>query len=183
MQSLGCSTVSMLEFVMSPSTRTFGRSPAVMCRSDAPRSIISSSRTRRLRLDGAVLGAVINVPGYRDAWRVARGASLLHASRATPHASRGSFPDHLLDSRNSLQDLHPRIHAEREHPFLDGAVADLGRARVHDDQPANLLTHRHHFIDALATLESRAGAGVAAGALEEAELPDRGVERGVLETG
>src|SRR5690349_11902096 len=106
MQSFGCSTVSMFEFVMSPSTRTFGRSPAVMCRSDAPRSIISSSRTRRLRLDGAVLGAVINVPGYRDAWRVSRGASLLHASRGTRHASRGSLSNHLLDGRDPLQHLH-----------------------------------------------------------------------------
>src|SRR6185437_9384896 len=174
---------SMLELVISPSTRTLGRSPAVMCRSEAPRSIISSSRTRRLRLDGAVLGAVINVPGYRDAWRVARGASLLHASRATHLASRGSFPDHLFDGRDPLQHLHPRVHAQREHPFLDRAVADLGRARVHDDQPANLLTHRHHLIDALAALQSRSRARVATGALEEAKLADRRIERRMLETG
>ena len=43
---------SRLEFVMSPSTRSFGRSPAVMCRSEASRSIISSRSERRLRLDG-----------------------------------------------------------------------------------------------------------------------------------
>ena len=32
---------------LSPSTRSLGRSPATMCRSDASRSIISSSRVRR----------------------------------------------------------------------------------------------------------------------------------------
>src|SRR2546422_9162978 len=34
---------------MSPSTRSLGRSPATMCRSDASFSIISSSRERRFR--------------------------------------------------------------------------------------------------------------------------------------
>ena len=42
---------------MSPSIRSIGREPAVMCRSEAPRSIISSSRTRRLTGWGAA-GAV-----------------------------------------------------------------------------------------------------------------------------
>src|SRR3954468_416674 len=176
MQSFGCSTTSMFELVMSPSTRTFGRSPAVMCKSDAPRSIISSRRTRRLRLDCAALGAVINVPGSRGAWVVARVACLLHALRATHHASRGGFSDHLFDRCNSLQYLHPRVHAEREHSFFDGAVADLGGTRVHDDQPANLLTHRRHFINALAAFESRSSTGVAACAFEEAEIADRGIE-------
>ena len=46
--SLGDSSVSMFEFTMSPSTRSLARSPAVMCRSDASRSIISSSSERRL---------------------------------------------------------------------------------------------------------------------------------------
>src|SRR4051794_26867817 len=42
----------MLDRVMSPSIRSMGRSPAVTCRSDAPRSIISSSSTRRLSACG-----------------------------------------------------------------------------------------------------------------------------------
>jgi hypothetical protein len=46
--SFGVRTSSTDEFVMSPSTRSLGRSPATMCRSDASCSIISSSRARRL---------------------------------------------------------------------------------------------------------------------------------------
>src|ERR1051325_7836815 len=99
-----------------------------------------------------------------------RAALACSTHRAPHHASRRSLSYHLLDGRNALQHLHPRIHAEREHPFLDGAVADFGRARIHDDPPANLLTHRHHFVDALAALETRSATGVTPGAFEEAEL-------------
>src|SRR3982751_2028677 len=185
MQSFGCSTVSTLEFVMSPSTRTFGRSPAVMCRSDAPRSIISSRRTRRLRLEGAVLGAVISLAG---GWDEGRGTWDAHRSGASrnprPAARSGAcLPNQLFHSRDSLQPLHPRVHAEREHAFLYGAVADLGRPRVHDDETANLLAHRHDLVDALPALESRAGARVATRSLEKPELSNRRVERRVLETG
>ena len=37
---------------MSPSMRSFGRSPAVMCRSDAFRSIISSSSSAQVHAEG-----------------------------------------------------------------------------------------------------------------------------------
>src|SRR5207237_1300137 len=45
--SLGVSTASTPEFTMSPSTRSLGRSPATMWRSEASFSIISSSSDRR----------------------------------------------------------------------------------------------------------------------------------------
>src|SRR5205085_8913804 len=137
-------------------------SPAVMCRSDAPRSIISSRRTRRLRLEGAVLGAVISLAGGWDGGRGTGDAHSSGASRTPRPAPRSGarFAYHLFDRRDSLQHLHPRVHPEREHAFLDGAITDFGRACIHDDEPANLLTHRHHLIDALPALQSRAGARV-----------------------
>ena len=46
--SRGVSTCSTLAFTMSPSTRSFGRSPAVRCRSLAPLETISSRSARRL---------------------------------------------------------------------------------------------------------------------------------------
>src|SRR6185295_14756147 len=103
------------------------------------------------------------------------------ASRTPLPAPRSCarLSNHLFDRGNSLQHLHPRVHAQREHALLDGTVTDLGGARVHDDQPANLLTHRHHLVHALAPLEARSSTGVAPRALEEAELTDRGVERRV----
>jgi hypothetical protein len=46
---------------MSPSTRNFGRSPAEICKSEAFRSIISSSRVRNATVDGAgaVMGQIL----------------------------------------------------------------------------------------------------------------------------
>src|SRR5206468_8551310 len=182
MQSFGCSTISMFAFVMSPSTRSFGRSPAVMCRSEAPRSIISSRRTRRLRLDCPALGAVIGrwlvASGERRVWK--RGpVGTRHSHLAT--SSGGRLAYHLLHRRNPLDHLHPRVHAEREHSLFDRTIADLGGAGVHDDHPANLRTHRHHLVYALASLQPRAAARIAASALEEAELSDRRIERQVLQ--
>src|SRR6185437_12112314 len=59
MVSFGDSTISTLAFWMSPSMRSFGLSPAVMCKSDASRSIISSRSERKLIDDGAGAGDVM----------------------------------------------------------------------------------------------------------------------------
>src|SRR5690242_9146671 len=179
MQSFGCSTMSTFEFVISPSTRTFGRSPAVMCKSEAPRSIISSSKTRRLRLDWPVFGAVISivVGGW---WLVLGDGVGGPTTNHRPPASGARFANHLLHRRYPFDHLHPRIHAEREHSLIDGRVANLGGAGVHDDESPDLLTHWHHLIDSLPPLQSRTGAGVAAVPLVEAQVTDACLERGVV---
>src|SRR6266511_4934738 len=86
--SLGVSTSSVEAFTMSPSTRSLGRSPATMCRSDASFSIISSSSARRFT------GIV-----------------------QPPSSSRG-FLDDFFQGRDALLHLHHAVHAEGQHPLL-----------------------------------------------------------------
>src|SRR5664279_2578508 len=66
---------------MSPSMRSLGRSPAVTCRSEASRSIISSSNWRRLAPCGGAGGAAGAVIGLRDG----------------RYGSAGSRPHHIVD--------------------------------------------------------------------------------------
>src|SRR6266850_3522290 len=101
--SLGVSTSSVEAFTMSPSTRSLGRSPATMWRSEASFSIISSSRARRF------IG-------------IAR----------SPLAGRG-FLDDFFQRRDALLDLHHAVHAQGQHAFRDGDLAQLlGRAALED---------------------------------------------------
>src|ERR1051325_3160202 len=96
-------TTSTLELVMSPSTRSLGRSPAVMCRSDALRSIISSSSTRRLRdwEAGAWVGVVIRGTrywvlgpgGYENDERMTRcGTILAYENQSTSASTNRELP-------------------------------------------------------------------------------------------
>src|ERR1035437_389723 len=159
---------SFLEFTISPSMRTFAHSPAVMCRSDAPRSIISSRSERRLTPVAA--GAVMS-----ERLRSAGG------KHGTSTASCGGLPDDLLERGDALQDLQPAVHAQRQHAVLDGAVLDLHGAHVLEDQLAELRGHEHHFVQPLAALQPGAAACVAAGSLAEPPPADLRVERAVLE--
>src|SRR5687768_13760189 len=146
---------------MSPSTRSLGRSPAVMCRSEASRSIISSSRVRRLTTDGAAA-----VPDITPSYEVRR--------------SYAGLTDHLLERGNPLEHLEPPVHAQGEHPVGDRGVADLGRTDVHEDLLAQVGGHEHDLVDALTTLEPT-GALIAAAATEERQLADPRVETEILE--
>src|SRR6266853_1975842 len=83
--SLGVSTSSLVALVMSPSTRSLGRSPATMCRSEASFSIISSSRARRFT-------GIDQSP-----------------------SSSGGFLDDFFERRDALLDLHHAVHAQRQH--------------------------------------------------------------------
>src|SRR5438093_36468 len=135
--SLGVSTSSVVAFTMSPSTRSLGRSPATMWRSDASFSIISSSRARRF------IG-------------IAR----------SPLAGRG-FLDDFFQRRDALLDLDHAVHAQRQHALLDGDVAQLfGRAAL-QDAAAQRAGQRHHLVQPLAPLVPGPRAGVAPGALGE----------------
>src|SRR5688500_17050485 len=155
---------------MSPSIGSFGRSPAVMCRSLASRSIISSRSMRRLtELALAVAGAVIGAGGgrralaIRDGGKRESGGSCL---RPPPTALRRCLADDLLQRGDPLQDLEPAVHAEGQHSFVDRAVADLGGADVLDDELPDVRGHGHHFVETLAAIELRLGALVASGDIE-----------------
>src|SRR4051812_7075859 len=95
-------------------------------------------------------------------------------SRAPPLRARLS--NHLLGGRDPLHDLEPGVHAEREHALFDGRVANVRGADVLHHQLAQGWRHHHHLVDTLTALEAGAITRVAAAALEEAELPDLGVE-------
>src|SRR5687767_10536723 len=118
-------TCSVLASVMSPSIRSFGRSPAVMCRSDASRSIISSSSVRRLIPVGAAVADIRYLILIRER---RRGRS------AEPSRLDARLTDDLLQRRDTFQHLEPAVHAEGQHPLVDGAILDLGRADVLEDQ-------------------------------------------------
>src|SRR5215216_3450622 len=94
---------------------------------------------------------------------------------------RPRFANDLLERGDSLQHLEPAVHAQRQHALVDGAVADLSRAEVLEDQPPDARRHEHHLVQALTSLEPRPGTRVAAPALEERELADRGIEREPLQ--
>src|ERR1035437_1379839 len=139
---------SFLEFTISPSMRTFAHSPAVMCRSDAPRSIISSRSERRFTpvAVGAVMSYRLRDAG-EEGW--------------TSGASCGGLPDDLLKRGDALQDLQPAVHAQREHAVLDGACLDLHRADALEDEFAELRRLEHHLVQALAALQPGPAACVA----------------------
>src|SRR5687768_10355193 len=166
-------TCSVLASVMSPSIRSFGRSPAVMCRSDASRSIISSSRVRRLIPVGA---AVADIRYLVLMWKRDRGRSA-----ASPSCLYGRLADDLFERRDPLHDLEPSIHAECQHPLIDGAIVDLRGADVLEDQLPDVRRHEHDFVESLTSLEPAAGALLAPLAPEEGQLADAGVERQVRE--
>src|SRR6185437_1427794 len=96
-------------------------------------------------------------------------------------ALRAGLPNHLLRRRDPLHHLEPRVHAERQHALFDRAVADLDGADVLHDELPDLRRHHHDFVHALASLEARAVALIAAAATEETELADLRVEAHVLE--
>src|SRR4029450_13010622 len=93
-----------------------------------------------------------------------------------PFLLRPGLANYLLQRRDSLQHLEPAVHAQRQHAILDGGVADLASADVLKNQTSQSGCHRHHFVQALTSLQSGAAAQVAALALEERKLADRGVE-------
>src|SRR5437773_12131752 len=95
--SFGVRTSSVEALTISPATRSLGRSPATMCRSEASFSIISSSSARRFT-----------------------------GIDQSPSSSRGFF-DHFIERRDALLDLHHAVHAERQHALRHGEVAQLLR--------------------------------------------------------
>src|SRR5690349_8504366 len=118
-------TCAVLASVLSPSIRSFGRSPAVMCRSDASRSIISSSRVRRV----IPVGAAVADMRYLFLMRERRPGG-----PDTPLVLDARLTDDLLQRRDTLQHLEPPVHAERQHSFFGRAVLDLRRADVLENQ-------------------------------------------------
>src|SRR6266566_3962660 len=135
--SLGVSTSSVVAFVMSPSTRSLGRSPATMCRSEASFSIISSSSARRFT-----------------------------GIDQSPSSSSGFF-DHFIERRDALLDLHHAVHAERQHALRHGELAQLLRGGTLENPAPHRRRQRHHLVQTLPSLVARAGTGVAALPLEE----------------
>src|SRR5258708_9397216 len=135
--SLGVSTSSLVALVMSPSTRSLGRSPATMCRSEASFSIISSSRARRFT-------GIDQSP-----------------------SSSGGFLDDFFERRDALLDLHHAVHAQRQHALRHGEVAQLFGGRALEDAAPHRRRQRHHLVQALPPLVAGPGARIAPLAFEE----------------
>src|ERR1700722_690915 len=102
--------------------RSLGRSPAVICRSEASRSIISSNNWRRFTPPPGT-GAAVLAGG---AGATAGAAPIASKSRRRKQSNDGSscarsrarLANDLLDRRYALEDLEPPVHAQRQHPFL-----------------------------------------------------------------
>src|SRR3954470_23172725 len=100
--------------------RIMARTPAVMWRSDAFRSIISCRSVRRLNCGGGPAGAAGGVGAAAGAGIFARGG-LVETLELSKHHDRrahdnpelsGGFSDHLFHVRVALEDLEPRVHAK-----------------------------------------------------------------------
>src|SRR5437660_2931719 len=135
--SLGVSCSSLAALMMSPSTRSLGRSPATMCRSEASFSIISSSSARRFT-----------------------------GIDQSPSSSSGFF-DHFIERRDALLDLHHAVHAERQHALRHGELAQLLGGGPLENPAPHRRRQRHHLVQALPPLVPGPGARIAARALEE----------------
>src|SRR5690606_30588135 len=115
--SLGARTCPTLEFTRSPSTRSLGGEPTVMCRSEAPRWIISCRSTRRL-----------------SSWRGRACASAGGAGWFIGSSVRGGRPrslgdrrflDHFVERRHAALDLLHAVLAQRQHPLRAREIAQL----------------------------------------------------------
>src|SRR4051812_41302564 len=106
---------------MSPSTRSFGRSPATTCKSEASLATISSSRARRL----------IGEPEGATGCAGAPSEMSIIGPVIVPRLGLGAgFSDHLIDGGQSLQYLQPAVHSQRQHTLGDGGVANFRRSRA-----------------------------------------------------
>src|SRR5690606_11393990 len=154
-----------LESVISPSIRIFGLSPADTCRSDAPRSIISSSSARRFT--GEAVGEDISYVS---------SASVRSLVDVRLWVLGTGLPHYLLQRRYALQHLQPAIHSQGEHSFLDCHIPDRCSTLALNHHPAQRGTHRHHFVQSLPSLHAEPAAVVAARALEVRQLSYPGIE-------
>src|SRR5688500_15283425 len=112
----------MFESTMSPSMRSFGRSPATTCRSEAPRSVISSRSWRRFTpsASGAEPAAApAAAPGTGvDGVNLGFGPVIVEPVVGVV-SRRAGFADYLVDRRDALHNLEPPVHAQRQHPIAD----------------------------------------------------------------
>src|SRR5688500_1994208 len=109
----------MLELTISPSILSLGRSPATMCRSEAPRSAISSSSWRRLTpsasgADPAATDAAAP-PGEGEGEKVGFGP-VIGKPVVEVVSSGAGLADYLVERGDALHDLEPAVHAQRQHP-------------------------------------------------------------------
>src|SRR5687768_10120216 len=106
----------MFEFTISPSIRSFGRSPATMCRAEAPRSAISSRSWRRLTpsASGAEPEATdaATPAGEAEGVNVGIGPVILELGVGV-RSRRAGLADYLVERCDALHDLEPAIHAQR----------------------------------------------------------------------
>src|SRR5438445_13595495 len=106
---------------MSPSTRSLGRSPATMCRSEALRETISSSNVRRFNPPagfGGPEGDEVSMNG-KVIGLVMRGVRIGRC-----------FADYLVEGRDSFEHFQPAIHAQGQHSLFDGRLLDFRGARA-----------------------------------------------------
>src|ERR1041384_1126059 len=148
--SFGVSTSSVDALVMSPSTRSLGRPPATMCRSEASFSIISSSSARRLT-------GIVRSPSrggfLHDLFQ--RGDAPFHLHQAVHAQGQHAFFDgrllHLL-GRGAAQHVPPQ-QARHRHPLVEplpalvaGAVAGIAARALEERALVPIDPERMHLF-------------------------------------
>ena len=163
--SFGCITKSIFERVMSPSMRSMGRSPAVMWRSDAPRSIISSSSTRRLSAEapgtagldgGSGHGAGFESKGRRESVLERRpaGGAVTRLKLGRPRHLSPGRPATACPSR-SVRRLPPRRRGNRRALLLWVGMRQVGAPARH--RRTSLLLPEHVRSTGRSVTEAHAG--------------------------
>ena len=157
---------------MSPSMRSFGASPATMCRSDALRAIISSSSARRLTPVAAWAAS-----GF-DRQRIELGSAVMSVFvfgvvRRRPLVSRTIWSSGVIPLMTLSQPSMRRVSM----PSSMAASLDLGRADVLHDQPAEARGHGHDLVEALTSFQSRSVACSQPLPLKNGQIADACVER------
>src|SRR5438094_797422 len=155
---------------MSPSIRSFGRSPATTWRSEASCVTISSRRLRKLIVPCCEGGTGALPPSER---------SIVDPVIVCPPLvvrSRACLANHLVDRGQALHYLEPAVHAEREHPLGNGGSLNFRNRRALHDEAAQLRRHVHHFIKSLSAFQSAALALLASLAAKDWKIADARVE-------
>src|SRR3989338_1270275 len=142
--SWGPRTSYCVSCVRRPLIRSCGCVPLVMCRSDAPRSTMSCSRSAML-------------------------AAMRSPRRERTRSGQGD-PEDLFDRRRSVDDLQEPRLPQRPHALRLRDRPQLRRLRPLEDRLADLVGDRHDLVDRDPPLHPGEVAGRAALALVELDL-------------
>src|SRR5712692_1395738 len=148
--SFGVRTSSVEALTISPSTRSLGRSPATMCRSEASFSIISSSSARRFI---GIASSPSRCGFLYDLFQ--RGDAPLHLDQAVHAQRQHAFfhgPGLHLFSRSAAQHQPAQMTRHRHHlieplpPLVAGAVAGVAARALEERSLVAVDPERMHLL-------------------------------------